>query len=95
MNFKYWIALTAVVGLLTGYAYHRDLLGAWKKLEDSRRDTVLLREQEGNLKAQRDELKKSVDALGSDPVEMEASIRRNKKLVREGEKVYRVELPPK
>ena len=95
MNVRYWIALVAVVGLLAGYAYHRDLLGAWKKLENSDGETQQLREQEAGLKAQRDSLKATVEGLSSDPVEVEASVRRNKNLVREGETVYRIELPPK
>mgnify|MGYP003802429347 FL=1 len=87
--------MTAVVGILVGYAYHRDFSGSWEKLQANKRAIDQLRQQEIHLKAQRDEIKKSVDGLSSDPVEMEESVRRNKSLVREGETVYRIELPPR
>ncbi|NLT59368.1 MAG: hypothetical protein GXX88_01940, partial [Candidatus Hydrogenedentes bacterium] len=41
-----------------------------------------------------EELSRKVEHLDGDAVEMEAAIRRNKNLVREGETIYRVELPP-
>ncbi len=94
MNLKYWIALVAVVAGTAGYAYHRDLAACWRDYLDSQKETQAIEREHDALRAERDKLKEDVQRLKTDPVEVEQSIRQNKNLVREGEKVYRVDLPP-
>lgn len=83
-----------MVGIVAGYAYHRDFASLYTKYCESRANVQQLRESVRRAQALEEELARKVDRLGHDVVEMEAAIRRNKELVREGETIYRVELPP-
>ncbi|MFO7973942.1 MAG: hypothetical protein R6V12_04835 [Candidatus Hydrogenedentota bacterium] len=76
------------------YAFHRDLVSLYTKYCESRAGVQHLREEVRNAQALEEDLARKVERLDHDVVEMEAAIRRNKELVREGETIYRVELPP-
>jgi len=93
MRLGYWSALVVVVGVCAAYVYHRDLARAWDKLRASEKSVEGLRQEQTDLQNQVDTLKDSVSGLSSDPVEVETSVRRNKNLVRQGERIYRIELP--
>lgn len=87
-----WLALLLVAGLAGAYAVHRDLYGTYLEYRESDARVDALMDGHKTLEETRDALQRRVDLLGSDPVEIEASIRRGKNLVREGERVYRIEL---
>jgi cell division protein FtsB len=88
----YWIALAVVLALCVAYAYQRDLYGLYRHRQSSEIRVRELRQELDELEQREQQLTERVNGLDSDPVEMEAAIRRNKNLVREGEKVYRIEL---
>lgn len=88
----YWLALALAAGALVYYAHERDVYGQYLTYQEAMR-TVELRVGELKALGEREEkLVRHVDGLDSDPLEMEAAIRRSKHLIREGEHVYRVRL---
>lgn len=90
----YGLSFLLMLGLLAGYAEWRDIRGLYVKYEQSEQEVRRLREELETREREEAQLKRSVANLSSDPVEWEANIRRNQGLVREGEKVYRVDLAP-
>jgi cell division protein FtsB len=90
----YWLSLLILVGLLAGYARYRDVQGQYRKYLESGAEVQRLREELESRRAEEARLQRSVENLRSDPVEWEAAIRRNQGLVREGEKVFRIETAP-
>ncbi|MCP4641464.1 MAG: septum formation initiator family protein [bacterium] len=90
----YWLSLVVVCALAAGYAYHRDLYGLYLYCRSSEDQVLQLDRELRGLEQDEARLQRRVKGLDNDPVEIEAAIRRNKNLVREGEKVYRIELEP-
>jgi len=80
-----------MLGVLWAYARYRDLPGQYEKYRDSEAAVRELRGRVETLRQQQKRLEGLVAGLDKDPVEWEAAIRRHKGLVREGEKVYRIE----
>ena len=89
----YWLALIAMAGLLLLYAEHRGLSAKLTEYRDSEAQAEAKRVERDRAVGEVERLTRQVEQLDSDPVEVEASIRRSKNLVREGETIYRVELP--
>ena len=89
----YWLRIAAFAALLLLYAERRDLYGLYLDYEESKARAEHLEEEVDSLRADRVAVEKQVENLDNDPLEMEAAIRRGKRLVREGEIVYRVPLP--
>jgi len=90
----YWAALLAVAAGVAVYAYERDLYGKVLDYRASGAVVSELQEEHRRLEAEDQALRRSVDHLRSDDVEIQAAIRRSKNLVRENERIYRIELPP-
>mgnify|MGYP002412991844 CR=1 FL=1 len=91
-----YLFLVLIVAFLTAvYLERRDLLGRYIEHRTKQKQVNATREQCEDLKKEIDSSRRRVDNLGSDPIEIEAAIRRSKDLVREGEKVYRIEVDPK
>ncbi|GEM_PF-843164 len=91
---RYMMVVVAVTGIVCAYAFHRDLLSLYNKYCEREAAVQRLRQSVREAQALEDDLSRRVDGLDHDAVEMEAAIRRNKELIREGETIYRVELPP-
>ena len=90
----YWLAVLAFVALLAAYARYHDLPGLYAGYRHSEREVRALEQRLESLKAEEEELKHSVEGLKKkDSLAVEAAIRSGRGLVREGETVYRVELP--
>ncbi len=90
---RYGMALLLIVALSAGYAYKRDLVSQYRKYQASQEEVNALEAEQNRLVEECSELDKRVENLGSDPVEIEAAIRRSKSLVRQDERVFRIELP--
>ncbi len=88
-----WLAIAVFAALLLLYAERRDLVGLYQDYEESKAHAERLDAEVDSLRADRAVVEKQVEQLDNDPLEMEAAIRRGKRLVREGETVYRVPLP--
>jgi cell division protein FtsB len=87
----YWLALALVCALALAYILRHDLKARYEAYRETV-DTVSAQEQEVELLKQAvDEAQHRLKGMDSDPVEQEATIRRVKGLVREGEIVFRVE----
>jgi len=90
----YWLILLLVAGLTALYADRRDLYDRYQVFLDDQQKIQAAQNQCGALQAQIDDARRLVEHLGSDPLEIEDAIRRNKNLVREGETIYRIQPPP-
>jgi cell division protein FtsB len=87
----YWLAVALLVALVLVYVHQRDFSSLRLDHRESRNMVDGLRLQVETLQEEEDRLRRRVEHLGTDPVEMEAAIRENKNLVRRGETIYRVE----
>lgn len=90
----YWTALLLLVGGVVAYAQHRALPKRYQDYQDSEERGRRMASRLEEFKAQKDRLFEQVQALDSHPLELEAAIRRDKGLVREGETVYRIQYKP-
>jgi len=88
------LLVVVMVGLVLVYAFHRDVVSLYAKYCESRTGVQHLRDSLRDAQTLEKDLSRRVQRLDHDAVEKEAAIRRNKELVREGETIYRVELPP-
>ena len=89
----FWFALVLMAILVISYLQRRDFPGLHQSYLDSEIEIGRLRVQLESLRDQEQRLGKQVMNLDSDPLELEAAIRKGKNLVREGETIYRVILP--
>ena len=90
-NASYIVVFLVVTGLTVGYVVHRDLADQYDFYMENEEYVRSMREQLRILTAEEQRLQQRVDGLTSDPVEVEADIRRNKGLVRPGERIMRIE----
>jgi hypothetical protein len=92
--FRYWLGLAAAAGVTALYAYERDISGQYDNYRRSQAEFRDMQRQVEELRAKEELARRRVEMLRTDPVEMEATIRRNKNLLRAGERIYRVEAEP-
>ena len=90
----YWLVLVVELALLMGYAQLRDLPGRFLAFQQSEEQVESLQAEVEELEQREKALEWRVEHMDTDPLESEALIRQGKNLVREGEKVYRIELDP-
>ena len=91
LRLGYWLALAGVAVLTAVYADRRDLA---RRYDEYRRNEAGIEAKRLECEALEQRIQASrqrVDSLGNDLLEIEADIRRNKSLVREGETIYRIE----
>ena len=92
-NRWYWVALALLTAAAISYAHQRNLYALQLDYRASE-DEVRMLEQQLEQSAQAEtRLQQRVDQLHDDPLELEAAIRGAKRLVREGETIYRVDVP--
>ena len=91
---RYMLLVLVMTGMVAVYALHRDFVGLYQDYREREAEIQALRDRVRGAETQAGNLAHKVEQLDNDAVEMEAAIRRNKNLVREGETIYRVELPP-
>jgi cell division protein FtsB len=91
---RYVVAVLLVALVTVFYANRRNLLERY--LEHGAREDQIGAEQQqcAELQKEIDSTRRRVENLDSDPLEIEAAIRRSKDLVREGETIYRIETGP-
>ena len=90
---RYVLALMVSIVLVSWYTWNRDLYSKYANYQSGRTSVDELLSYNRSLTEQRDQLHAQVEGLSHDPVEIEAAIRRTRNLVREGEQIYRIELP--
>ena len=90
----YWLILlvTAVLTLL--YVERRNLYARYREHVDMEMSVKQTQEQCERLEREAETARQHIQNLGTDPIEIEAAIRRSKDLVREGEKIYRIQEAP-
>ncbi|MDQ1255653.1 MAG: hypothetical protein QG656_245 [Candidatus Hydrogenedentes bacterium] len=91
----YWLTFIAMAAVVAGYVHHRNLLQQYQDYLDNETEIRQMEQQQTQLLEQIDEAQERVQYLGSDPLEIEAAVRRNTRFVREGETIYRIEPLPR
>ncbi len=91
---KYWVGLLAMVGLVAFYAHERDIHGQYLNHQRSKSELSELRLEVQQRTQEEANARRRVGMLRTDPVEREAIVRRNKNLLRAGERIYRIEPEP-
>ncbi|MEK7794993.1 MAG: septum formation initiator family protein [Candidatus Hydrogenedentota bacterium] len=89
----YWLALAFILGAVVFYAQQHDVFGLYDQYQESERAVQELDERLSAATAEEAVSREHVEHLERDPLEIEAAIRDGKGLVRDGETIYRVELP--
>lgn len=87
----YWLALAGVCLLALAYIEKRDLKGRYEAWQKTMETVATQRGEVEALKAAVTDAQDRLKGMDSDPLEQEATIRRIKRLVREGEIIYRIE----
>jgi cell division protein FtsB len=87
----YVAGLVVLAGAVALYAYGRGLPDSYDRYQKGVSEVDRLRSETETLKAEESALKKDIEGLQSDPLEKERAIRRNKGLLKEGERVFRIE----
>lgn len=88
------LALVIVAIVTFGYVNRRHLVERYSQHQRVQQQTQAAKEQSRRLEKEIEGTRQRIEHLGSDPTEIEAAIRRSKDLVREGEKIYRIEKAP-
>ncbi len=89
----YWAALALFAIGLVAYARRHDLVGLYSEYRYSQTEVRQLEARLDDLRKEEMALERRVEDLDTDPLAVESEIRRSKGYVREGEKIFRVELP--
>jgi len=89
----YWAALALFAVGSVAYAHRHDLVGLYSEYRYSQQEVRRLETRLDDLRKEESALERRVEDLDTDPLAVETEIRRSKGFVREGEKVFRVELP--
>jgi cell division protein FtsB len=89
----YWAAVALCATGLIAYAQRQGLMGLYSDYRYSQNEVKQLEARLGDLAKQESALRQHVEDLDRDPLAVETEVRRSKGLVREGEKIFRVELP--
>jgi cell division protein FtsB len=89
----YWTALALFAIGLVVYARRHDLVGLYSEFRYSQTEVRQLQARLDDLRKEETALERRVEDLDTDPLAVETEIRRSKGYVREGEKIFRVELP--
>tara|TARA_R110001592_G_scaffold123537_6_gene331532 strand:+ start:1085 stop:1381 length:297 start_codon:yes stop_codon:yes gene_type:complete len=87
----YWLTLALVTALALVYVQRRDIQGRYATY---RRTMDTVQEQKQQVSTLRETVaseQRRAKGMDTDPLEQEATIRRVKRLVREGEIIFRVE----
>jgi cell division protein FtsB len=90
----YWLTLLLAIAVAYMYADSQKLQERYVQMQQEKVDRAQQRKSVQELRQQKLLQEKRVEGLVTDPLEIEAAIRKSKRLVREGEVVYRLEELP-
>jgi cell division protein FtsB len=90
----YWLTLALVTALALAYVDQRNLQGRYGTYRQTMQTVEEQQQQVESLRKRVASEEKRATGMDSDPLEQEANIRRVKRLVREGEIIFRVEERP-
>ena len=92
-NGWYWIGLLVIFAGMATYASEKNLITLYHSYQESEEQLVQLDDEIVQLKVQKAKLERKIKGLDTDPLVVEMAIRKNTGHVREGETIYRVEIP--
>ena len=85
------LALVAAVGY--GYAQQRNIQARYKEFQENTKQIEAVKKEIEALKQRVEQAQQRVQNMETDPVEIEATIRRVRRLTRDGETIFRIEDP--
>lgn len=89
----YWLAIALLMVGLVLYASEHDLPGLYEDHTENTQQLQTLGEKAQRLEREKLQLEQKITGLNSNSVVQESAIRKNTGHVRQGETIYRVELP--
>ena len=89
----YWVAVVLFAAALVAYARRHDIVGLYSGYRYSQDEVKQLEARLDGLRKEESALRQRVEDLDTDPLAVESEIRRSIGYVREGENIFRVELP--
>ncbi len=89
--FLWLLGVVLVVAVGYGYAQQRDIHMRYVEFRRNEEQLEAVRTEIEALKTRVEEAKSRIERLETDPVEIEAAIRRIRRLTRDGEIVFRIE----
>jgi len=94
-EFLVWLlGLVLVVAVAYGYAQQRNVRARFSEFQQNEQQIESVKKEIEALKERVDQAKQRVKNMENDPVEIEATIRRVRKLTRDGEIVFHIEEAP-
>ncbi|MCK5862250.1 MAG: septum formation initiator family protein [Candidatus Hydrogenedentes bacterium] len=85
------VLLVIVVGY--GYAQQRNIMVRYREFDKNEEQIEAVKQDIESLKQRVTQAQQRVKAMKADPIEIEATIRRVRRLTRDGEIVFRIEEP--
>lgn len=92
--FLWVLGLALVVAVAVGYAHQRNLQQRYHDLQQGQENLAEIRAKVESLKDQVEKTRGQVKKMESDPLEIEAVLRLDRKLTRDDEIIFHVEGPP-
>jgi len=92
--FLWALGVALVVAVAVGYAHQRNLQTRYHDLQKSQAELAEIRAKVESLQSQVEDTRGRVKKMESDPLEIEAAMRGDRGLARDGETIYHVEDPP-
>jgi len=90
----YIVVLVIALALVVAYVHKRDLRGKYEAYQESEKKVEASEHELSDLKSKLEKEEERLENLETDPLEIEAAIRRISHAVRKDEKVFRVEAVP-
>ena len=92
--FIWMLGLVLVIAVAYGYAQQRNIQQRYVELRENQAVLENIRMEVEALRNRVHETRERVEKMESDPLEIEAAIRRDRRMTRDGEIVFRIEDAP-
>ena len=92
--FLWALGVALVVAVAVGYAHQRNLQTRYHDLQESQAELAEIRAKVESLQTKVEDTRGRVKKMESDPLEIEATMRLDRGMARDGETIYHVEDSP-
>ncbi len=92
--FIWLLGVALVIAVTYGYTHQRNLHERYVEFKQNEQLLEDVRQEIETLRNRVEEARARVENMEQDPVEIEAAIRRIRRLTRDGETIYRIETAP-
>jgi len=92
--FIWLLGVALVVAVAYGYTHQRNLHARYVEFKQDEQLLEEVRQEIETLRTRVEQARARVESMEKDPVEIEATIRRIRRLTRDGETIFRIEAAP-